>query len=303
MKKILFILTFGFIFAQTNISGTISDAVLTSDGNPYMMIGDVYCEDCTLLEGVEIIVTGQYRLNIPTGHNMYVYGTSESPVIIRGLSGGSGSWYGINIFAGSMTELIAEHFHLSDAVDGILLGSSPGSYTSLALFDSIIKNCSESGVTLEGTSTSGFVLRNNLIKDNQVGIELSGGGSNQSLAWIINNTIVSNGTGIDTFNSGGGFVDVNSNFISFNDGYGIGGNGHIEAPRLKYNDFYGNGIGDLEYDYSVVSGLGDFGFESDEATNLNGHPSDVGMNIYANPNFVDMIHYRLQEGSMQQISN
>jgi hypothetical protein len=186
---------------------------------------------------------------------------------------------------------------LSDAVDGILKGPN----ASLKLYDSIISNCSEDGIDVEsgGNWVRGFALINNLITDNETGINLYGNQMVDNDAQIINNTIVENVNGIHLQQANNGFmVDVNSNIIANNYEYAIkSGEGYVEYTRLRYNNFYNNGSGDLEFDYSIFNGLGDFGFESDEATNLNGDPSDVGMNIYSNPNFVDEIDYRLAEDS------
>ena len=299
MRKIILLTLFGLTFTQTNISGMIQGE-FTSDGNPYMMIGDVMCVNCVLQEGVEIIVAGPYRLNIIPENLSYINGTSQSPVIIRSINGASGSWYGINIESESnrTTNLWATHLHLSDAVDGILKGN----HSYLELDNSIITNCSEDGITLEAQGSNndvtGWKLKNNLIEDNETGIRIYGNQTSNVVAEIFNNTIVNNNNGIELQGANGGFsVYVNSNIVSFNNEYGIkSGQGYIDYQILRYNNFYSNSSGDLEFDYSIFNGLGDFGFESDEATNLNGHPSDVGMNIYSDPMF-ESDAFTLQETS------
>ena len=94
MKKIFYLMfILSISYSQTVLSGSV-EGILPSEGNPYIIAGDIYCDECVFDAGVEINVT-------PGGHTiMYngtftINGTVINPVIIQSNSGVSGSWGGI----------------------------------------------------------------------------------------------------------------------------------------------------------------------------------------------------------------
>lgn len=278
MIKIILLTLFGLTFTQTNISGTIQ-GTLTSDGNPYMMIGDVICDDCIIDEGVLIKVAGNYRINVNSDSHLNVNGTKYNPVVIESLSGLSGSWVGINM--NDTSHFYGTHLDLSDGIDCIMAGAN--SYVSIE--HSKISNCDSDGLHLESNSqeTNGWSVKNNIIIDCENGINLYGQPTANYPHEIINNTITSGGCGIQTSGQSGMMVDVNSNIISDNGLYGLCMNGgYIDYQRIKHNNFYENYSGAMTYDYSVF-GIGCFGLDSCNGTNLNGDPSDINLNIFSNP--------------------
>ena len=246
MKKIILLLTFGLMFGQTYISGTI-DGTLTSDGNPYFMTDDVICDDCIIDEGVDIkVMPGGYEFTIMG--DAYFNGSDENPIFLGSLSGGMGSWEGIKIYGQSMLD--ASYFHQSGAIVGINIRYNGN---QLYLDNCSITNNEQQGIYDEDSDyTYDIISINESFFENydenvivgsygQISITnstFSGNGSTGQIHMAINGY----GSAADPDVVDNSYVHIFNNIVK-NGGLGIywGGNDNSIIPLIIHNNtFYNN---------------------------------------------------------------
>jgi len=279
---------------------------ITSDGNPYVMSGDIYCNNCIFEEGVDITVApGGYK--IMYSETFTVNGTEQNPVIIKSISGSNSSWGGItnqgdasNNYLTSYQDVNINYLELYDASTGFDIatnggGSSGTPVNSVIISNSKFSNCGL-GISFKNAAssqgvTSSLKINNSVFFSNSVaGMYIC----DNVIADITNNTITNNYNGINITHYGTSW-NLNSNIIASNSGFGLcrsfltNSNAvdiectnsasytdyWVDSDQIKYNNFFNND---------------NFSFNTDEmpledisGSNLNGDPSDQMLNIYLDP--------------------
>jgi hypothetical protein len=170
--------TYITIYGSTYASGEPFEAVLSNFGLPYKMTGLVkFNKSTTILPGTEIYFTRTAGM-IVTG-NLNINGSSSSPVVIDGLTGTGGAWYGIYVKGGST--LITYGSILNAGYRPLEGLTEPAALTvenTLTMQNSVVSGSSGIGINLKDNAYiqyqenfSGNTLQNNAISAIRLGFD------------------------------------------------------------------------------------------------------------------------------------
>lgn len=170
--------TFITIYESVYASGEPVEAVLSDFGLPYKLTGLVkFNKSMTILPGAEVYFTRTAGI-IVTG-NLNINGSSSSPVVIDGLTGTGGSWYGIWVKGGST--LITYGSILNAGYRPLEGLSEPAALTvenTLIMQNSVVSGSSGIGIHLKDNAYiqyqenfSGNTLQNNAISAIRLGFD------------------------------------------------------------------------------------------------------------------------------------
>lgn len=286
--------------ATPGLNGTLwDDYTFTTAGSPYTVLGDL-----TVAPGVIVSFEAGVELQFSASDSMLAYestslselrvlgtvytlGTAYDPVVFRGVSAASGSWYGVH-FETTAIGSVFSHVLVQDAVYGVWYEAT----ASNPLSGLTVEQSSSAGlyITAGNPLVSGLVAR----QGGAYGVHLASAGSmtlqncvvhgntsagvysteTSASPVVIRHCTISDNTGDGVYVSGanGGSTTVaNSIVTGNNDGIESDGTGSTSVLSVS-NDVWGN-----VDDYDAVStGVGD---------------------LAVNPLFVGAGNYRLQPTS------
>ncbi len=305
-------LTSAPLFAQTEVSGNIESQIWTSDGNPYILIGDVVLqEDHMLTIGPGVEVYGDYGVRLLIEGKISAVGTDLNPIIFS--NNDDGFWDGIELNnAKGVSEFIWCVFEEASTFHGRINGGAFNIRYSKVKFEYCLcqyNDANENAAALYGAGADITVFESKFIFNGSGGVSTIGhdvGGSMSLSYCLIASNSADLGSAICFYpaeyvvdhctivgNSGTPFyaivpVTITNSIIMPEPGYELGGGDNITYEHCTIPDglgINGNGMvyddpafvdeGNMDFNLQVDSpciDAGDPEFDQDE----DGTITDIG---------------------------
>jgi hypothetical protein len=170
--------TFITIYESTYGSGEQVEAMLSDFGLPYKLTGFVkFNKSVTILPGTEVYFTRTAGMIVAGNFN--INGSSASPVVVDGLAGTSGSWYGIYVKGGSTlitcTSILNAGYR---PLEGLTESAALTVENTLTMLNSEVSGSSGIGINLKDNAYiqytenfSGNTIRNNAVSAIRLGFD------------------------------------------------------------------------------------------------------------------------------------
>lgn len=283
LYTLVLLVSASMISAQTTIPGGNVSGTWDLSGSPYTITGDVTVpggSDISIEPGVHIFFNGNVALFVDG--TLHAIGTeSDSITFARTQPSGPG-WEGIRFWeANSGSEIAYAVIESANSSGGTYPDNYGGGVFIRSTDNVIIRNSTfrENVASFGGaiyTAVSNVEIHHNVFESNQAGafgsaISMLGGG-----AHVWNNTFINNDGTVIHFELPSQTAIMENNILYDQSAYFEGGNDAV----VRYNILYSTSlIGTKPAGLGVVS-----------TVNINGDPADQYMNIFLNPEFVNVVN-------------